>query len=247
MIKFTNFSLKIWPIASYYLRFPPQFGKFTLFFLSSYRYAKVSIIIIVLFSLISTANCTEWNSLSPEQQQLLLPFKSEWTSIDKKTQNFLEKKTSTWAQKPIKERQRIRQTLNRYKNKNTEQRINMLNRFMYFESLPPEQRKKIRQAQRHFKSLTPEQKRQLRNKFNRMKVKNKNNQLRNFIAQFDISKRQPLMKMFKMLPPQYKKKVRAHIKRLPPAEKHDFALALLSMESSQRLNYIDKLTANLTE
>ncbi|MFK8013376.1 MAG: ECF-type sigma factor [Marinicellaceae bacterium] len=43
MIKFTRFSAKILAIASYYVRFFHQSGKFSLFFLSSYSYAKLSI------------------------------------------------------------------------------------------------------------------------------------------------------------------------------------------------------------
>ena len=43
MIKSTNFSPKILPIAGYYLHFLTQFDKFSLFFLSPYSYAKVSI------------------------------------------------------------------------------------------------------------------------------------------------------------------------------------------------------------
>ena len=42
MIKFTSFSLKISPITGYYLQFLTQSGKFSLFFLSPYSYAKVS-------------------------------------------------------------------------------------------------------------------------------------------------------------------------------------------------------------
>gem|GEM_PF-2922059 len=42
MIKFTSFSIKILAIASYYVRFLTQSGKFSLFFLSPLSYAKVS-------------------------------------------------------------------------------------------------------------------------------------------------------------------------------------------------------------
>ena len=43
MIKFTNLSLKLLAIASYYAQNLTQFDKFSLFFLSTNSYAKLSI------------------------------------------------------------------------------------------------------------------------------------------------------------------------------------------------------------
>ena len=49
MIKFTSFSAKTLAIASYYVRIFHQSGKFSLFFLSPYSYAKVSIILKTVY------------------------------------------------------------------------------------------------------------------------------------------------------------------------------------------------------
>jgi len=64
MIKFTSFLPKISPIASYYLQFLTQSGKFSLFFLSLYSYAKVSInslfILLILCSIVGISQAADF-------------------------------------------------------------------------------------------------------------------------------------------------------------------------------------------
>jgi len=60
MIKFISFSVKVLAIASYYVRFLTQSGKFSLIFLSPYNYAKVS-----SNNTIYNPYCTESSTLNP--------------------------------------------------------------------------------------------------------------------------------------------------------------------------------------
>jgi hypothetical protein len=207
---------------------------------------KYVYLFMVLTSLANNVSSTNWNSLSPKQQQLLVPFASDWSTLDEDTQSFLARKTNLWVKKPKNERQRIRQILNRFKNKNSQQRKVILNKYMRFESLPPAKRKQIRQAQRRFKNLTPKQKEQLRQKYNRMNPKQKrqiltNEKFRTFINQFDENKQVPLRIMFKSLLPRHKRAIRLHIKQLSHQEKHEFTLYLLAMNPTERLSFLDSL------
>jgi hypothetical protein len=94
-----------------------------------------------------------WQSLSPQQQQLLQNFQGRWDSLPPDKQQALARGSQRWI------------------NMSPEQRSGAQERFKQWRALPPEQRQVIRQRWQQFKSLPPEEQKRIREKvtqFNRL-------------------------------------------------------------------------------
>jgi len=196
---------------------------------------------------------TSWVDLKHNQQKMLLPFQSEWDKLDKKTQVRLIRNTDKWLKMSALEKLDSREKLNRFKLLPPDQQKDLKKKVDRYKKLTKEEKKHLKKAHQVFQSMSPEQKRKLRRRYNQMSPKGKKKalnqlkrrgQLKDFINQFDIELRKPIIEMFKNFTPQKRMKFRRHLKTLSFKQRHDLTLELLDMDSASRSLYLDSLQFN---
>jgi len=192
----------------------------------------------------------DWQDLDHKQQNLLLPFQSQWPTLDHQAREKLVINTNKWLTMTPLEKRQSRQKLNRFKQLPVEQQQRIKNRTEQFKQLSPAEQRQLINTRKHFQQLSPEQKRRVKHKYNQLSPEQKRKKLRGqmrkkqgmkFVNEFDIEKRQPLIKMFRNLSDGNRLKLRRYLVNLPPKPRHALALELLEMSNIDRLHYIETL------
>ena len=191
-----------------------------------------------------------WQDLDHKQQNLLLPFQSQWYTLDLQAREKLVINTNKWLAMTPLEKKQSRQKLNRFKQLPIEEQQRIKNRTEKFKHLSAAEQRQLIKTRKDFQQLSPEQKRKVKNKFNQLSPEQKRKKLRqhmrkkqgmNFVSEFDIEKRQPLIRMFRNLSDFNRLKLRRHLINLPPKPRHALALELLEMSDIDRQYYIETL------
>ncbi|MBL4659343.1 MAG: DUF3106 domain-containing protein [Alcanivoracaceae bacterium] len=208
---------------------------------------------IILFSLFITFSNAiyaqyDWQDLDHKQQNLLLPFQSQWPTLDLQAREKLVINTNKWLTMTPFEKKQSRQKLNRFKQLPIEEQQRIKDRTEKFKKLSVAEQRQLINARKQFQQLSPEQKRRVKNKYNQLKPQQKRKKLRQhmrkkqgmrFVNEFDIEKRQPLIKMFRNLSDGNRSKLRRYLMNLLPKPRHALVLELLEMSDIDRRYYIE--------
>ncbi len=209
--------------------------------------------LFVLFLLNSSIGLSQisWNELTHDQQKLLLPFESKWQVMDSDSRQKLLENTNKWLQMSPLEKKEAGQKLRRFKQKPLAEQKRIQEKITRFKQMPPQQRKQLRNTHKRFQKLSPEQKRKIRTRYKNLPVEKRYKAIkrdirkynnRNFINEFDISKRQPMINMFQEFPKGMRAKLRRYYAQLSAKQRHNISLKLLEMMPNERIEYIKTLT-----
>jgi hypothetical protein len=109
-----------------------------------------------------------WQSLSPQQQQLLHGFQDKWNSLPPERQQSLAKGSQRWLSMTPEQRSSAQQRFQQWRSLPPEQRQQLRQRWQQFKSLPPEQQQRVREQFRRFHQMPLEQRQELRKQWRQM-------------------------------------------------------------------------------
>src|SRR5580704_14761756 len=101
-----------------------------------------------------------WQSLSPQQQQLLHNFQGNWDSLPADKQQALTRGSDRWIHMTPEQRQQLRERWRQFKALPPEQQQQIRRQFNTFRQMPPAQQQALRNA---WRNMSPEQRNQWRN------------------------------------------------------------------------------------
>jgi hypothetical protein len=119
-----------------------------------------------------------WQSLSPQQQQVLKGFQGKWDSLPPEKQQSLAKGSQRWLSMTPEQRGGAEQRFKQWRELPPEQRQQLRQRWHDFKSLPPEQQQRVREQYQRFRQMPPERRQELRRQWRQMSPE----QRRNFIG-----------------------------------------------------------------
>ena len=126
------------------------------------------LVVLFLIALTTPAWGRSWDQLTPEERQVLKPFRDRWNQLPPERQERLRNGAERWRNMTPQERQEARERSRRGRGLPPEQRENIRNRFREFRQLPPEQQERIRGRYQWFRQLPPQERRELREKWQGM-------------------------------------------------------------------------------
>lgn len=109
-----------------------------------------------------------WQSLSPQQQQLLQSFQGKWDSLPSDKQQALARGSQRWINMTPEQRAGAQERFKQWRALPPEQRQQLRQRWQQFKALPPEQQQRIREQYQRFKQMPPEQRQALRRQWQQM-------------------------------------------------------------------------------
>jgi hypothetical protein len=110
----------------------------------------------------------QWNTLTPEQQQVLQRFESQWGTFPEERKKRLLAGAERWLQATPQQRDTMKQRFSTWKNLPEDKKQLLRNKFQEFKSLSPEEQARIRKRYQWYKDLSPDKKQQLRERWNNM-------------------------------------------------------------------------------
>jgi len=102
-----------------------------------------------------------WGDLSPDQQQLLMPFKDEWGSFPPEHREYLSHQARQWLDLPPEEQSRVRQQFRQWQQMPQEEKEQVRQAYHQYTSLPPERRQQVQNSWRQFHQVTPEKRQEM--------------------------------------------------------------------------------------
>jgi ABC-type transporter MlaC component len=115
-----------------------------------------------------------WQSLSPQQQQLLHNFQGNWDSLPAEKQQALTRGSDRWIHMTPEERSGAQERFKTWRALPPEQRQQLRERWRQFKALPPEQQQQIRRQFNTFRQMPPAQQQALRNAWRNMSPEQRN-------------------------------------------------------------------------
>ena len=109
-----------------------------------------------------------WQSLSPQQQQLLHNFQGNWDGLPADKQQALARGSDRWIHMTPDERSGAQERFKTWRALPPEQRQQLRDRWRQFKALPPERQQQIRQQFNTFRQMSPERQQALRNQWRNM-------------------------------------------------------------------------------
>ncbi len=109
-----------------------------------------------------------WQSLSPQQQQLLHNFQGNWDSLPADKQQALTRGSDRWIHMTPEERSGAQERFKTWRALPPDQRQQLRERWHQFKALPPERQQQIRQQFNNFRQMSPERQQALRNQWRNM-------------------------------------------------------------------------------
>ena len=109
-----------------------------------------------------------WQSLSPQQQQLLHGFQGNWDSLPPEKQQALTRGSDRWIHMTPEERSGAQERFKTWRALPPEQRQQLRDRWRQFKSLPPDRQQQIRNQFNSFRQMSPERQQALRNQWRNM-------------------------------------------------------------------------------
>src|ERR1700722_15176297 len=109
-----------------------------------------------------------WQSLSPQQQQLLHNFQGNWDTLPADKQAGLARGSDRWIRMTPEERSGAQERFKTWRALPPEQRQQLRERWHQFKGLPPEQQQQIRRQFNAFRQMSPERQQALRNAWRNM-------------------------------------------------------------------------------
>src|ERR1700722_4101176 len=109
-----------------------------------------------------------WQSLSPQQQQLLHGFQGNWDSLPAEKQQSLARGSDRWIHMTPEERTGAQDRFKQWRALPPEQRQQLRERWRQFKSLPAEQQQRGGEQSRRFRQIPPEQRQALRRQWQQM-------------------------------------------------------------------------------
>lgn len=130
-------------------------------------YSRILVLLAAaLFSLgaISPAAAAglSWDSLTPQQQQVLKPMQDDWAQLPPERQEKMAARAARWESMTPEQRQKAEARMQRWQELTPEQKQKMRERREKFSKMNPEQRERMRERHERVKSLPPEQRQALR-------------------------------------------------------------------------------------
>jgi ABC-type transporter MlaC component len=115
-----------------------------------------------------------WQSLTPQQQQLLHNFQGNWDSLPAEKQQALTRGSDRWIHMTPEERSGAQERFKTWRALPPEQRQQLRERWRQFKALPPEQQQQIRRQFNTFRQMPPAQQQALRNAWRNMSPEQRN-------------------------------------------------------------------------
>jgi Protein of unknown function (DUF3106) len=109
-----------------------------------------------------------WQSLSPQQQQLLHNFQGNWDSLPAEKQQSLARGSDRWIHMTPEERSGAQDRFKQWRALPPEQRQQLRERWRQFKALPPEQQQRVREQFQRFRQMPSEQRQALRRQWQQM-------------------------------------------------------------------------------
>ena len=109
-----------------------------------------------------------WQSLSPQQQQLLQNFQGRWDSLAPDKQQALARGSQRWIGMSPEQRAGAQQRFKQWRALPPEQRQIIRQRWQQFRALPPQEQQRIREQFSRFHQLPPERREELRRQWRQM-------------------------------------------------------------------------------
>ncbi len=109
-----------------------------------------------------------WQTLSPQQQQVLQGFQGKWDTLPPEKQQALAKGSQRWISMTPEQRAGAQQRFKQWHAMPPEQRQLLRQRWQQFKSLPPEQQQRIREQYHRFRQMPPERRQELRRQWREM-------------------------------------------------------------------------------
>jgi Protein of unknown function (DUF3106) len=109
-----------------------------------------------------------WQSLSPQQQQLLHNFQGKWDSLPPEKQQALSRGSQRWIGMTPEQRSGAQERFKQFRALPPEQRQLLRQRWQQFKTLPPEQQQRVREQFRRFRQMPPAQRQELRRQWRQM-------------------------------------------------------------------------------
>jgi hypothetical protein len=109
-----------------------------------------------------------WQSLSPQQQQLLQNFHDRWDSLPAEKQQSLARGSQRWINMSPEQRSGAQERFKQWRALPPEQRQVIRQRWQQFKALPPQEQQRIRQQVSRFRQLPPERREELRRQWRQM-------------------------------------------------------------------------------
>ena len=108
---------------------------------------------------------SSWEKLSPQEQQVLKPFKDRWDNLSPDRQERLRKGADRWQKMTPDDRKEAQDRFKRWQDLPPDQRDLIRKRYDEFRRLPSEEQEKIRNRSRWFRELPPEKRRELQERW----------------------------------------------------------------------------------
>jgi hypothetical protein len=115
-----------------------------------------------------------WQSLSPQQQQLLHNFQGNWDTLPADKQAALARGSDRWVHMTPEERSGAQERFKTWRALPPEQRQQLRERWHQFKALPPQQQQQIRRQFNAFRQMPPERQQALRNAWRNMSPEQRN-------------------------------------------------------------------------
>src|ERR1700722_17347962 len=109
-----------------------------------------------------------WQSLSPQQQQLLHNFQGNWDTLPADKQAGLARGSDRWIHMTPEERSGAQERFKTWRALPPEQRQQLRERWHQFKGLPPEQQQRVREQFQRFRQMPSEQRQALRRQWQQM-------------------------------------------------------------------------------
>jgi hypothetical protein len=110
----------------------------------------------------------DWQSLSPQQQQLLQGYRDNWHNLPPERQQALAKGSDRWLGMTPEQREGAQQRFNQWRAMPPDQRQLLRQRWQQFKSLPPDEQQHVRDAYHQFRQLPSERRQELRQQWHQM-------------------------------------------------------------------------------
>ncbi|MEO5560450.1 MAG: DUF3106 domain-containing protein [Dokdonella sp.] len=194
-----------------------------------------------------------WDSLNPQEQQVLAPLHAQWTQLTPGQQQRLRRVARRWQNAPPPRRTAIEQRLSRWATMTAEQRAALGTRYEKFSQLAPEQQQDLRDTYQRFSALPPEQRQALRERFEKMtpderaafaagsETARRNQGWQRFMADMPPAERAATRAMWFALRPPERHALRRHLRALSATQRAQLRTHLLAMTPQERTAYIAQL------
>lgn len=195
---------------------------------------------LVLLATTAPALAVDWETLSPAEREVLMPFAEEWESLSEAHREKLRAGAGLWASMSPEQQRLAHRRFSDWQSYSPEKRQRIIERFQAFRNLPPRQQRLLRQTYRRFQNLPEARKRALREQFEAMSPDEKVAFLRGLAAGQASDRARPLANMS----PAQERWFRQVARELNPAARRRLQ-ALLATGSQAEWNRIERRLADM--